>query len=131
MSAPLPISPADSKSSREMPTRHDDSSMIDLIAAMDLVPGVFTLCRGGETRQAGKFSVSFTLERTRVGFRALELLAWACGEIAYAKQGCAEVKASFAEDTMLYFELCGTGDPRHIASYIRSMTTILETARSM
>src|ERR1019366_6399928 len=106
--------------------RHDDPSMIDLVTAMDLVPGVSTFWSERDIQQAERFSVSFTVERTPIGFRALELLIWACSEMAYAQRGRVEVKASyrdtpFTEGKILCFELCGTGEPRHIAACIRSM----------
>jgi hypothetical protein len=116
--------------------RHDDPSMIDLVTAMDLVPGVFTFCGEKDTQQAEGFSVSFTLERAPVGFRALELLTWACSEMAYAQQGREEVKASykyapFTEGKILCFELCGSGNPKQLAAYIRSMSRTLTMVREL
>ena len=75
--------------------RHDDPSMIDLVTAMDLVPGVSTFWSERDIQQAERFSVSFTVKRTPIGFRALELLIWACSEMAYAQRGRVEVKASY------------------------------------
>jgi hypothetical protein len=73
---------------------------------------------------------------TPIGFRALELLIWACSEMAYAQRGRVEVKASyrdtpFTEGNILCFELCGTGEPRHIAACIRSMSRILILVREL
>ncbi len=43
---------------------------------MDLILGIFMFCRGAGAPQTwGGGAVNFTVERTPVGFRALELLA--------------------------------------------------------
>jgi hypothetical protein len=114
--------------------RHDNPSMTDLVTAMDPAPGVSTFYSEREIQPAERFSVSFTLEPTHVGFRALGLLAWACSEMADAQRGRVEVKAfyshtPFTEGEILCFELCGTGEPRHIAACIRGMSRILILVR--
>ncbi len=70
--------------------RHDDPSMTDLVTAMDLVPGISTFYSEREIQPEERFSVSFTLEPTHVGFRALGLLPWACSEMVDAQRGRVE-----------------------------------------
>jgi hypothetical protein len=102
---------------------------------MERIPGVSTFYRDEDSReQDGRFSVSFTLERNEVGFRALNLLTFTCSEVAYAKRGEIEVKASYRDTSftagkILCFELSGTGSPEYVADVCGNMLRILTMAR--